>query len=95
MTKNQKASQKETILYVQEPKGKSERERRSQTKMILDGWKGDPWALSLASGQINCCWMSKNQLVKYLFIPESRCPTSMAPKPLLLNHPNSLDTPTK
>jgi hypothetical protein len=95
-----------TILYDQEPKGKSERDnivcprtkrqvRKRKEKSNQDGWKGDPWALSLASGQINCCWMSKNQLVKYLFIPESRCPTSMAPKPLLLNHPNSLDTPTK
>ena len=52
-----------TILYVQEPKGKSERERGSQTKMILDGWKGDPWALSLASGQINCCWSQKISLL--------------------------------
>jgi hypothetical protein len=28
-----------------------------------------------------------------IFEPELRCPTIMTAKPLLLNHPNSLDTP--
>jgi hypothetical protein len=63
--------------------------------MIVDGWEGDPWALSLASGWFGCCWCQKISLQNTILGPEFRCPISMAPKPLLLNHPNSLDTSTK
>jgi hypothetical protein len=38
------------------------------------------------------CWMSKTSFQNIFFEPESRCPISMAPKPLLLNHPSSLGT---
>jgi hypothetical protein len=83
-------------------------------KMILDGWEGDPWALSLASGWFGCCWLSTNQLLwKWNIIVGPQNPGVqsapwqkyhhcwariqvsnhlMASKPLLLNHPNSLDT---
>jgi hypothetical protein len=65
-------------------------------KMILDGWEGDPLALSLK--KVGICQLldvKKTSLQNILFEPESRCPISMAPKPLLLNHPSSLGTSTK
>jgi hypothetical protein len=53
----------------------------------LDGFEGDILVLSLAGGWLRCLWMSKFQLSNVILEPEeSRSPTSMAPKPLLLNH---------
>jgi hypothetical protein len=65
--------------------------------MILDGSEGGPRALSLASGRFGCCWLSINQLVKYhhCWARIQISPLSMAPKPLLLNHPNSIDISSK
>jgi hypothetical protein len=37
----------------------------------------------------------KISLRNIIFEPESRCPITMAPRPLLLNHPKSLDTSPK
>jgi hypothetical protein len=66
--------------------------------MILDGQDWDPWALSHLEPVWFGWWdLWKNQLGKFWFISknwELSCPrTIMRVKPLLLNHPNSLDTP--
>jgi hypothetical protein len=57
-------------------------------KMVMDGWEGNPWALSLASGWFGwCCWMSTNQLVKVKY-HISLLGQNPARWPITLWHPN-------
>jgi hypothetical protein len=62
--------------------------------MILDGWEGDPWALSLASGWFGCCWMSKNQqLQNIIFEPDQGVQSPWHPNHCLSTIPNHLIHP--